>query len=1041
MRTDVSVLRLCTGCLLPLCWVAALAAEAIDFNRDIRPILSDRCYLCHGRDAAAREANLRLDVREDALRTRGAITPIVPGDLEKSEVLRRVYSADPAERMPPPASNFFLSAEEKARLTEWIRAGAPYDRHWAFKPIGAPGVPTVEQEDWVRTPIDAFVLSKLAARQESFTAEAPKERLIRRVCFDLTGLPPTLAEIDAFLDDRSPRAYEALVDELLQRKTYGERMTSEWLDVARYADTYGYQVDRDRRVWPWRDWVIDAFNQNLPYDTFVLWQLAGDLLPSPSREQILATTFNRLHPQKVEGGSVPEEFRVEYVSDRTHTFGTAFLGLTLECARCHDHKYDPIEQREYYELTAFFANIDEAGLYSYFTNSVPPPTLALSTEGEAAALDAAQAEVVREEARLAATHAAHHEALDRWLRERPSQLALSGEIGRFAFDSLQGGRLENDLDPNAPAKTSAANVLTEGRWGRGLQLSGDDEVKLKIGNFRRWEPFTIALWIKSPDLKKRAVVFHRSRAWTDAGSRGYQLLIEEGRLSASLIHFWPGNAIRIRTESPIATEQWVHVAMSYDGSSRAEGLNLFVDGAEAACEVVRDHLYKNISGGGNDHLIIGARFRDQGFSGGIVDEFRVFDRQLTPWEIRGLVESTVIPGHPPADLEGDALKHDTLAHHDAEYRAQLQRVRQVRQTLCEIQDKLVEIMVMAETESPRETYLLDRGAYDQRRERVHADTPAALPPFPDEFPRNRLGLARWLTHPDHPLLARVTVNRYWQMFFGNGLVKSSNNFGSQGTPPTHPALLDWLAHHFVSSGWDVKALMKVIVTSAVYRQDSTVSAERLRRDPENRWLSRGPRYRLPAEMIRDNVLAASGLLVHEVGGPPARPYEVAVSFKPVKRDKGQGLYRRSLYTYWKRTGPAPVMMALDAAKRDVCSVKREPTSTPLQSFIFMNDPQFVEAARRLAAVALQSSDRHSSAALEHLFRVLTSRRPSDAEKTLLQGLYQAQLSAFDGDPQRAEAFLSVGDAPRDEAIPAPMHAAMTVVANTLMSYDECIVKR
>lgn len=1033
--------------LLAMAFLGRAATNSeVDFNLHIRPILSDHCFKCHGPDAQTRKAKLRLDRREDATQTRDKTTPIVPGHPDQSEVVRRIRSQDANESMPPPEAGLPLSAGDKEMLTRWIAAGANYQPHWALCPIRLPAVPEVQRSDLVRNPIDAFILARLEREGFSLSPPASPEKSIRRVTFDLTGLPPTLEEMDTFLSDPSPGAYENLVDNLLARETYGERMATEWLDVARYSDTYGYQVDRDRFVWPWRDWVIGAFNDNLPLDTFILWQLAGDLLPEATDSQILATAFNRLHGQNVEGGSVPEEFRMEYVTDRTQTFATAFLGLTLECARCHDHKYDPLSQKEYYQLTSFFSDIDEAGLHSYFTESIPTPTLVLAEVDQKKQLAEMAGRIQRDEAALKLLASEQAADFAAWLRHRPSHVEVPGEIGRFNFDARNGDTLTNLADEKTPATTPAANRLVPGHSGQALWLSGDDEVGFKFGNFKRHEPFSLAMWLNTPDVKERAVVAHRSQAWTDAGSRGYQVLIEEGKLSVSLVHFWPGNAIGVQTRQPIPTNTWLHFTITYDGSSRADGLKLYLNGQPAALEVVRDHLEKNIDGGGHDHLSLGARFRDNGFKGGQVDDLRVFQRELTLVEAAQLHQETLLSDllvKPEAQLtptERAWLQQYYLANVSAPYRDQLAKLRQSRQERNQLADALPEIMVMRQSPVPQHSYVLKRGAYDARGEEVFPETPAALPPMSSGASRNRLGLARWLIDPSHPLTARVLVNRYWQLFLGQGLVRTPNDFGSQGAPPTHPELLDWLAMDFMRSGWDLKRLARMIVTSSVYRQSSQASAALAAKDPQNLWLGRAPRYRLPAEMIRDNALSVSGLLLRKFGGPPTKPYDVAVSFKPVPRDKGEGLYRRSLYTYWKRNAPAPAMMALDASRRDVCSVRRDSTSSPLQAFVFLNDPQYVEAARKLAERTLQSTSLDTNRTARVLFRTLTGRQPNDREMNVLLALIGEEHEDFQRHPDRALALLKAGDAPRDAAIPAPLLAATTVLASALMNHDECVMK-
>ncbi|MFP6602445.1 MAG: DUF1549 domain-containing protein, partial [Pirellulaceae bacterium] len=704
----------------------------------------------------ARQAELRLD------HSKSAQAVLSPNNPSKSKLLKRILSGDPDVQMPPPDSKLALTDAEKEILSRWVKQGGRYQQHWAFEPILKAPIPKVKQTTWPQHAIDHFVLTQLEQVGLQPSPETTREQLLRRLSFDLTGLPPTLAELDQFLADKSDDVYEKAVDRLLESKAYGERMATNWLDVARYSDTYGYQVDRDRYVWPWKEWVIKAFNKNLPYDQFIRWQLSGDLLPEATDQQILATTFNRLHPQKVEGGSVPEEFRVEYVADRTQTMAMAFLGLTLECARCHDHKYDPITQKEYYQLFSFFNNIDEAGLYSYFTSSVPTPTLLLTDEPTKGKIRGVEEKTSQAEKQLAVVAAGRSQAFDAWLQTRPDKPEIPGQVAHLDFEDFKGG----------------ANQSVPGKVNKGVKLSGDDGIGLKVGNFPRYHPFSVSLWMNTPDIKERAVIFHRSRAWTDSASRGYQLLMEKGHLSASLIHFWPGNAIRVQTKQPIPANTWVHVGITYDGSSRAAGLKIYLNGKLAPQQMVRDNLYKNITGSGGDNITIGERFRDRGFSQGLVDEFHVFNRQLTPLEVAQLHDGTSLatalstPLDQLDDKLRDHLRQYYLPTSDAEYQKQLTAVQQARQQGSKTVDGITEIMVMRERLSPRSTYRLKRGAYDAPQELVTAETPGSLPPFPADQPRNRLGLAHWLTAPNHPLTARTTVNRYWQMLFGQGLVST-----------------------------------------------------------------------------------------------------------------------------------------------------------------------------------------------------------------------------------------------------------------------------
>ncbi len=1035
---------------------AAVASDVVDFNFDIRPILSDRCFTCHGPDEASREADLRLDTEQGmygASEYSDASRIVKPGDPEQSALFLRVAAEDQDLRMPPIDSNLTLSTEEIEAIRRWIEQGGQWTSHWSFIPLSELPVPPTSDSDWPVNEIDLFVWARLARDGIRPSPAADRERLIRRVTFDLTGLPPTLSEIDAFLEDRSPDAYEAVVDRLLKSTRFGERMASDWLDVARYADTFGYQADVYRAVWPYRDWVVRAFNENLSYDQFITWQLAGDLLPNPTRDQLVATAFNRLHRQTNEGGSIEEEFRAEYAADRTDTFGAAFLGLTLGCARCHEHKYDPISQQEYYQFFAFFSNIDECGLYSHFTDATPTPTLLLTTDEQQRKLDGLETQIQQAEEQLEQLAGRRRRAFDLWLASDHSEATIDGLIGDFPLESIDGGEVVNRADAEKPAKLSEGPELVPGRVGNGLHLSGENNISTSIGgDFTRDQPFSISLWINTPDHKDRAVILHRSRAWTDAGSRGYQLLLEDGCLSASLIHFWPGNAIRIRTKESVAPGQWTHVTMTYDGSSRAEGLALYVEGRRADVETVRDHLYKNITGGGANSLTVGQRFRDRGFKNGLVDELQIYDRCLSAIEAaqlcddKSLRDALTTPHDQLPNQQKQSLFPYYLGNHDSPYRSALAALRELREQRSQLVNAVPEIMVMEEMEPPRPTFLLQRGAYDAPGERVYPATPASLPPMADDLPKNRLGLARWLTDRRHPLTARVAVNRFWQAMMGQGLVATPEDFGSQGRLPTYPALLDWLAGTFIDSGWDVKGLIKRIVMSATYRQTSQCTLETRASDPENTLLARGPRYRLPAEMIRDAALDAGGLLVERLGGPPVKPYQPAglwkeKSGKTYQRDVGEGSHRRSLYTYWKRTSPPPAMMTLDAAKRDVCVVRRQTTATPLQALVLLNDPQYVEAARAVAERAMIEGGSKSSEQIALAFRLLTSRRADTDQMAVLQRLLAEQDDAFETSPEDARALLGIGDHHSREELDAIQLAAMTVAVQALMNFDETVTKR
>jgi hypothetical protein len=1033
-------------CLVPTAPANAAAPPAgkVDYNFQVRPILADRCFVCHGPDEKNRKAKLRLDLPESA-RARRAV---VPGKPEESKLVERI-TADDEHRMPPRKSNLSLTPQEIAILRRWIVEGAEYKPHWAFLPLpDTVPVPVVADERWPGGPLDHFVLARLEREGLQPSPAASKEEWLRRVTFDLTGLPPRVADADAFLADDSPRAFEKVVDRLLASPHFGERLAMDWLDAARYADSFGYQADGDSHVWPWRDWVIAAFNRNLPFDQFLTWQLAGDLLPNATREQRLATAFCRLHRMTNEGGSIPEEWRNEYVSDRVHTFGTAVLGLTLECTRCHDHKYDPLTMRDYYGLGAFFNSIDEWGTYDNSTFR-PTPTLSLPTPEQERTLAAQAHEVEAREARLRTVEQEREPAFRAWLARTDPKPEVPGLVGAYPLDGRSANnQLDNRADPKNPGTTSPANTFVPGKAGQALRFTGDDPATLPkvAGSLDRGQAFTVAFWLQTPEVMKQGVVFHRE-AGTDTGFHGTELVFDNGRLMLALVRFWPGNALAVRTRSPLPAKEWVHVAVSYDASGRASGLHIYLDGRPADVEVVRDHLTKNTEVGGSG-LTFGERFRSVGLKDGLLDEVRVFDRTLTDVEVaqvhddRALVEAL-------AHKDETALRPYYVATVDPEVRKAREELHQARLRLFATQTGVFEIMTMEELPRPRPAYVLARGSYDAPKDRpVGRDTPAALPPFPVDAPRNRLGLARWLTEPHHPLTARVAVNRYWQLFFGRGIVATTENFGTQGALPTHPDLLDYLARDFVASGWDVKHLCKQIVLSSTYRQRSAASAELRERDPDNLLLARGPSRRLSAEELRDEALASGGLLVEKVGGPPAKPYQPPGLWHGMNAflpdyvpDKGEGLYRRSLYTFWRRTSPPPNMLAFDAPSREVCVVRRQPTSTPLQPLVLLNDPQFVEAARGLSERLLREGGPTLEAKLTYAFRLAATRRPTERERRLLVELYEEQRALFRKDPAGAQKFLKIGEHPPAPGLDPVELAAAAATAGAILNLDASVTTR
>ena len=1039
---------------------AVVAAEAtlpevVDFNMHVKPILSDRCFACHGPDKANQEADLRLDTEVGlfAALTEGDGHVIVPGDLGESEVYRRIVADDPEMVMPPPESNLSLSPREIAILARWIEQGAEWKPHWAFITPETPVVPEVNRPDWVRNPIDNFVLAKLESEQLSPSSEADKETLIRRVSFDLTGLPPTLQEVDDFLADDSPEAYETVVDRFLNSPAYGERMAAHWMDVSRYADSYGYLDDKHRPMWPWRDWVIDSYNKNLPYDQFITWQVAGDLLSNATKEQVLATAFNRNHKQNSEAGIIYEEFRVEYVADRANTLGKAFLGLTVECARCHDHKYDPISQKEYYQLFAFFNSTFEIGSPSYGVDQTPGPALLLTDSATDEQVASLRQAIAQHEQQVASHHQkATPDVTEARVQADIAQHVEQNLVAYYPFDGAANDQSVNRRDPTKPA-TLTGPILVDGKQGQALKIDANNTITLgqDVGLFERTDPFSVSLWIKPSKIYEEATVFqhnyHKRYGYT-----GYTLLLLDNKLSFQLAHSYPHNAIQVVDTEALPENEWAHVTLTYDGSSQAAGTQIFVNGKRADTEVVYDNLYKSIIPKINEHtyafegFLIGVRGNHTTFPNGVVDELKIFNRNLTALEVQQVYD----PSSPAEPATAEQLREYYLVHYDPLLQQQQQTLRRLREQENAMLDTVSEVMVMGDRPEPRPSFVLERGVYDAHGEPVEPGTPEQVLAFPDSLPKNRLGLARWLTHPENPLTARVAVNRFWQMHFGQGLVTSSDDFGNQGDLPTHPALLDWLAQQFMASGWDKKALHKLIVTSATYRQSSVIPPDLLERDPDNQLLARGPRHRLPAEMIRDNALAISGLLAEEVGGKSVYPYQPEglwdeLSNKPWRYEytqaEDEGLYRRSLYTIWKRTAPPPSMLIFDAADRDVCTVRRRTTSTPLQALVLLNDPQYLEACRMLAERMIQEGGDHPEEQLTFGFRALTGRSPKPKEVQLIARMYEEEIARFTAAPQRAKAYLSTGEYPRDEALDVVQLASLATVANAIMNTDEAYTKK
>ena len=1076
----------------------SVATRTVDFAREVRPILSENCFTCHGPDGESRQRGLRLDVAEGPFADRGESggPVIIPGNAADSLLFHRVTAADLSLRMPyrrglasavMPGGDP-LTDEEIETLRLWIDQGAEWQSHWAFIPPERLPVPPVANPEWVRNPIDNFVLTQLEDEGRTPAEEADLLTLLRRVTFDLTGLPPTGTQIAAVLSDDAPDAYDRHVDRLLASTGYGERMAVVWLDGARYADSSGYQTDAPREMWRYRDWVLDAYNDNMPFDQFTIEQIAGDMLPDATLDQRIATAFNRNHSQNGEGGIVPEEFLVENVVDRVSTTGTVWMGLTLGCARCHDHKFDPITQKEFYEIYAYFNNIPERGnlrglgakAFKYFSS---PPVITAPTEenyAELAELDA-QLDEAREAFSSLWTNAAAAQTewesslrsawqVDWVLRDQLLvHHPLDGDIaGVYAGNPppVSQGVTAHLRAPKEPVTlTFPVNVTLEdgqplfvpGRVGEAMSFDGQRFINAgDIANFTYADPFTLAAWIY-PTAADGVIV---SRALAgDQGEQGWGLYLLDGKLQVNLSQRYADDGLRIESRDVLPLNEWQHVLVTYDGKRVPEGFRIYVNGQSRQITPLLDGINNPMRT--KEPLRIGASGSAPEASGatdsrprfqGMIDDVRIYTTALTPEQAAvvatGESLSEIVRITPSSRTTGqtEKLRLGFLDQYAAQPLQEARRkVKDLERQRVELWESFPTVMVMEEMVPRRDTFRLIRGAYDVPGEKVDPGVPAVLPPRAEGQENDRLALARWLVQPDHPLTARVAVNRYWQMYFGTGLVKTAENFGLQGEYPSHPELLDWLATTFIDSGWDVKAMQRAIVTSATYRQSSKLTPEALEEDPENRLLARGPRLRLPAQMIRDQALSVAGLLVDKVGGPSVRPYQPEglweeQSSQEYKQSEGDDLYRRSLYTYWKRTLGPPSMLAFDSSTRETCIVRLSRTNTPLQALNLMNDVTYVEASRRLAERMISEGGTTPDERITYAYRLATAHLPTpEAEAELLDGFHD-YLGHYQADRSAALGLVNVGESPRDETLDIAELASYAMVANLILNIDRTITK-
>jgi mono/diheme cytochrome c family protein len=1000
----------------------------VDFNREIRPVLSDKCYACHGPNEADREGGFRLDQKESVLgEADSGEHPLVSGDPDASELYRRMTTDDEDMRMPPNDSGKALTPEEIQRVRVWIEQGAPWQEHWAFTAPVRPDLPPVKDQAWPRNEIDRFILARLETAGLKPSAEADKATLLRRVTFDLTGLPPTLQEIDDFLADDSPQAYEQLVDRLLQSPHYGEHMARFWLDAARYGDTHGLHLDNYREMWPYRDWVVRALNDNLPFDQFAIEQLAGDLLPDSTLDQQIATGFNRCHVTTSEGGSIAEEVYVRNVVDRVVTTSAVFMGVTFDCTRCHDHKYDPFTMKDFYALFGFFNSLDGNPLDG--NKKDPAPVVRVLTDDQKTEMSSLQQQ--REDVRAKITVLlADYEYVE---PEKPAEPKLS-EPTEIVW-------LDDELPP-AAREEGGWNFITDPVYS-GKKASTRTATGLSQHFFTGAKP---PLRVADGD-----VLF--TYVYLDPKNPPKEIMLQWNDGSWEHRAYWGENAIdwgkadtasRRRIGDLPTAGQWVRLdipasEVGLNGGAQINGWaftqfdgTVHWDKAGIVTKADQKPIY--------DSLLVWHRDQRAAKGGSLPDDVKriivLDDGALDDAQQKRLRDYFVEYVYVNTRSDFDPL-HKQMD--DADKR------------IAQIENSAATTLVFRETKDPKPSHLLNRGEYDQKRDEVPRATPAAFPPMPEGAPLNRLGLAQWLVDPAHPLTARVAVNRYWQQVCGVGIVKTAEDFGSQGDVPTHPKLLDWLAVDFRESGWDVKRLMKEIVMSATYRQSSAVTPELVASDPNNRLLARGPRFRLDAEMLRDQALAVSELLVDRMGGPSVKPPQpdglwFAVGYSGsdtvrFKKDEGPDkVHRRTLYTFIKRTSPPPQMSTFDAPSREACSMRRERTNTPLQALLLLNDPQYVEAARGLAARAITQGGDSPQARAAYMFRLCTARQPDPDEAAELVGVFGDHLAHFTANIEAAKRFIEVGELKPDESLDPVELAAWTMVANLILNLDEVVSK-
>ncbi len=1035
--------------------------DSVDYNIHIKPILSDRCFACHGPDKNAMKVGLALHTSEGAyaeLKENPGHFAIVPGKKEESEVVRRIMSSDPEEMMPPAESNLKLNDYERRLITKWIEQGAVYKPHWSLISPTKPKIPEVGNKAWISNPIDNFILAKLESQGLDPEARATKEKLLRRVTFDITGLPPTIEELDDFLDDKSEDAYEKMVDNLLASISYAERMSSRWLDIARYADSHGYQDDFYRTMWPWREWVIQAYNENKPFDEFIIWQMAGDLLPIATYEQKLASGFNKNHSINQEGGIIEEEYKVEYVADRTNTVGAAVLGLTYECARCHDHKYDPISQKNYYQMYAFFNSVPGEGKgrlmgYSPGSNVTYPEEKLNELRNYLSKINSDQSKAIFSRKKEVFDNRLQDKKFAAWLQNFSSKSIENpwpqiSDATYFSFDDLDdSSRTDNWNIANKEQKIKIIRPKS-GKYGPGL--FSEDGQEYPLGNhdyIAGNHSFTIAFWYYNRHKNSKILLSKID----DKSESGIKIVSRSGYLEFQIQNSTKDSSTPLISDKLIPDNQWAHIAYSFDGSGVTQGISMYVNGETMPLIGDRNQKIPNLSE--NAIIIVGPDgLRESG-----IDEIYLADHELNHDETQSVYQYNPIATLTKTsftelqEADQNRILNHFLYKEDRDFGIALRNLSAVKYKKLDVPDEgEIHAMTMSDLPKPNQTFILNRGAYDAPEEEVFPDTPESILSFSDTLPKNRLGLAYWLVSPKNPLTARVAVNRYWEYIFGRGIVKTLEDFGNQGDLPSHPELLDWLAVTFMENGWNTKAMIKLMVMSSTYQQQSATTKEKREIDPENIYLSRGERYRLPVEMIRDQALAVSGLLNSKIGGPSVRPYQpdnlwgavTGGGGGPIAKfvlDISEDLYRKSLYTFWKRTVPPPSMLTFDAATRDRCIVSRQNTNTPLQALVLMNDPQYMEAARVMAQnILMKNHTKEENIAFA--FRKLTSRNADESEMEMLIEVYEESMASFRENPSLVPELLQVGEYFVDKNLDQQELAAHTIVCSTILNLDETITK-